>query len=85
MTGAVVRTVRFGLSTVVAMQMRTQNPGVQKLLFGAFGLPFGLALIVICGADLYTANTAFLPAAFYEVRRSECANGMHQAPLKANC
>ena len=48
--------------------MRTQNPGVQKLLFGAFGLPFGLALIVICGADLYTANTAFLPAALYEVR-----------------
>ena len=73
MTGIVdCRASGLGLSTVVAVQMRTQNPGLQKLIFGAFGLPFGLALIVICGADLYTANTAFLPAALYEVRRSKC-------------
>ena len=70
---------------MVPVQMRTQNPGVQKLLFGAFGLPFGLALIVICGADLYTANTAFLPAALYEVRQSRCAACTHQAPVEARC
>ncbi len=38
------------------------------MLFGAFGVPFGLALIIICGADLFTANTCFMTAAFFEVR-----------------
>lgn len=27
------------------------NPGLQHLIFGAFGLPFGLALILICGGE----------------------------------
>ena len=35
-------------------------------MFGAFGLPFGLAMIVICGGELYTFNAASLPAAVYE-------------------
>ncbi|CAK0783900.1 hypothetical protein CVIRNUC_007100 [Coccomyxa viridis] len=47
-------------------QTEAQNPGLQKLLFGAFGLSFGLALIVVCGGDLYTANTSFLSAAVFE-------------------
>ena len=34
-----------------------------------FGLPFGLALIVICGGELYTGNAAMLPAAIFEVRK----------------
>ncbi|CAL5225938.1 g8733 [Coccomyxa viridis] len=46
--------------------IRRANPGVQKLLFGAFGVPFGLALIIICGADLFTANTCFMTAAYFE-------------------
>ncbi len=37
------------------------------MLFGAFGVPFGLSLIIICGADLFTANTCFMTAAFFEV------------------
>ena len=52
------------------MQIRRANPGVQRLLFGAFGVPFGLALIIICGADLFTANTCFMTAAFFEVCNS---------------
>ena len=51
------------------MQTQAQNPGIQKLLFGAFGLSFGLALIVVCGADLYTANTSFLATAVSEASR----------------
>ena len=51
------------------MQTEAQNPGLQKLLFGAFGLSFGLALIVVCGGDLYTANTSFLSAAVFEASR----------------
>ncbi|CAL5221104.1 g3237 [Coccomyxa viridis] len=46
--------------------IKQENPGAQKLLYGAFGLPFGLALIVICGGELFTANAAMLPAAIYE-------------------
>ncbi len=52
---------------IVAAQIKQENPGAQKLLYGAFGLPFGLALIVICGGELFTANAAMLPAAIYEV------------------
>ena len=49
------------------MQIKQSDPGAQKLLYGAFGLPFGLALIIICGGELYTGNAAFLPAAVFEV------------------
>ena len=50
------------------MQIKASNPGAQKLIYGAFGLPFGLALIVICGGELFTGNAAMLPAAVFEVR-----------------
>lgn len=52
-----------------AAQVKHSNPGIQKLIFGGFGLPFGLAMIVICGGELYTSNAAFMPAAMYEARR----------------
>jgi formate/nitrite transporter FocA (FNT family) len=41
---------------------------VQKILMGAFGLPVGLMMVLICGAELYTGNTAFLTAAVAEGR-----------------
>jgi len=41
--------------------------GVQKLLLGLFGLPTGLAMVVIAGGELFTGNTAFLTAATIEV------------------
>jgi len=41
--------------------------GVQKLLLGLFGLPTGLAMVVIAGGELFTGNTAFLSAAAIEV------------------
>ena len=48
------------------MQIKKDDPGLQKVIYGAFGLPFGLALIVICGGELYTGNAAFMPAAMME-------------------
>jgi formate/nitrite transporter FocA (FNT family) len=48
------------------MQIKKEDPGLQKVIYGAFGLPFGLALIVICGGELYTGNAAFMPAAMME-------------------
>lgn len=44
------------------------NPGLQKFIFGAFGFPFGLTMVLICGAELFTGNTAILSAAVYEGR-----------------
>lgn len=49
-------------------QIAEENPGLDNFVKGFIGLPFGLALIVICGAELYTSNCAFMPAAFYEGR-----------------
>jgi hypothetical protein len=43
------------------------NLGAQKMIFGAFGLPFGLLMVVAAGGELFTGNTAFLTAAMAEV------------------
>eukprot|EP01023_Acetabularia_acetabulum_P002726 TRINITY_DN1113_c0_g1_i1.p2 TRINITY_DN1113_c0_g1~~TRINITY_DN1113_c0_g1_i1.p2 ORF type:complete len:323 (+),score=93.44 TRINITY_DN1113_c0_g1_i1:582-1550(+) len=42
------------------------NPGLQKMILGAFGLPFGLIMVLVCGAELFTGNTALVTAAVYE-------------------
>jgi len=39
-----------------------EDPGLQKLVFGAFGLPFGLTMVIICGAELVTGNFAVMTA-----------------------
>ena len=30
---------------------------------GAFGLPFGLLMVLVCGGELFTGNTALVTAA----------------------
>lgn len=50
-----------------ALPMQT-NPGLQKLVMGAVGLPFGLIMVMICGAELFTGNTMIMGCAFYEGR-----------------
>lgn len=42
------------------------NPGLQRLVQGFIGLPFGLIIVVLCGAELFTGNIAFMTAAFWE-------------------
>ena len=32
----------------------------------AFGLQYGLMMVIICGAELFTGNTMYLTAAFWE-------------------
>ena len=54
------------LRPALRSQVKKTDPGLQKLVYGAFGLPFGLAMIVICGGELYTSNAAFMPAAIFE-------------------
>ena len=39
------------------------NPGLQKLLLGLVGLPTGLLMVLVCGGELFTGNTALLTAA----------------------
>lgn len=50
---------------VQAFGIKESNPGIYKLLIGAFGLPFGLTLVVITGASLFTSNTTAMPVAWY--------------------
>lgn len=42
------------------------NPGLQKIIMGAFGLPFGLIMTLVSGAELFTGNTALVTAAVME-------------------
>ena len=42
------------------------NPGLQKLVSAAFGLQYGLIMVIVCGAELFTGNTAIMTAAFWE-------------------
>jgi formate/nitrite transporter len=42
------------------------NPGLQKIVLGAFGLPFGLIMTLVTGGELFTGNTALIPAAVME-------------------
>lgn len=63
----------IGLGGLLAMTiggnmaaMGKENPGLQKLLFGLFGLPFGLYCVVCAGGELFTGNTALVSAAYYE-------------------
>ena len=39
------------------------NPGLQKMIVGAFGLPFGLLMVLVCGGELFMGNTLMLTAA----------------------
>jgi len=43
-----------------------ENPGLQKIIFGAFGLPFGLIMTLVSGGELFTGNTALVGAAAME-------------------
>lgn len=42
------------------------NPGLQKMVMGAFGLPVGLILTLVTGAQLFTGNTMVCTAAMME-------------------
>lgn len=47
-------------------EIAAANPGLQKIIFGAFGLPFGLIMTLVTGAELFTGNTALVTAARME-------------------
>ena len=44
-------------------ELKQSNPGLQKMVMGAFGLPFGVLMTVISGAELFTGNTFLITAA----------------------
>lgn len=47
------------------------NPGLQKIIFGAFGLPFGLIMTLVTGGELFTGNTALVTASVMEGKTSK--------------
>lgn len=44
----------------------TTNPGLQRIMLGAIGLPTGLMLTLMTDSPLYTGMTALIPAAVFE-------------------
>eukprot|EP00638_Chattonella_subsalsa_P005753 CAMPEP_0117746966 /NCGR_PEP_ID=MMETSP0947-20121206/8241_1 /TAXON_ID=44440 /ORGANISM="Chattonella subsalsa, Strain CCMP2191" /LENGTH=215 /DNA_ID=CAMNT_0005564351 /DNA_START=458 /DNA_END=1105 /DNA_ORIENTATION=+ len=42
------------------------NTGLKRIITGAFGLPFGLYMVLVGGGELYTGNTALVTAALLE-------------------
>lgn len=42
------------------------NPGLKQIISGAFGLPFGLMMTILSGAELFTGNTALVTMAALE-------------------
>merc|ERR1712023_353429 len=46
--------------------IKEANPGLQKMLMGAFGLPFGLFMNVMTGGQLFTGNTALVTTAYLD-------------------
>jgi formate transporter len=49
------------------------NPGLQRFLSGAMGLPTGLIMCLVTGAELFTGNTALVTAAYMEGKVSRMA------------
>ena len=39
------------------------NPGLHRLLLGMIGMPIGLILTLLCGAELFNGNTLILTVA----------------------
>lgn len=48
--------------------LAASNVGLQKLLMGAMGLPTGLIMTLVSGAELFTGNTALVTSAYMEKR-----------------
>jgi len=46
--------------------LASSNPGLQKMILGSFGLPFGLLMTLVTGAELFTGNTALVTTAVLE-------------------
>lgn len=69
----VVSGAHIGFGAYLAMtvggacpQLAASNPGLQKIVLGAFGLPFGLIMTLVTGGELFTGNTALVTAARQE-------------------
>lgn len=62
----------FGVAfaCMVGGQLVSIKPTIQaskyNLIFGFFGLPFGLTMIIIMGAELFTSDILFMTAALLE-------------------
>jgi formate/nitrite transporter FocA (FNT family) len=53
-------------SITAAIQYTEFDLSFIKIIFGAFGLPFGLIMTLVTGGELFTGNTALVTAAAME-------------------
>jgi hypothetical protein len=47
----------------LSAELRAAQPGLFNLMYGVFGFPLGLSMVVINGASLFTSNVAYMTAA----------------------
>lgn len=57
---------RIAPASQLEVDFRHTWKGVFNLLYGAVGLPVGLTMVVLTGADLFTSNTSYLTASMLE-------------------
>lgn len=50
--------------------LAASNPGLKAIISGLFGLPMGLLMVLVAGAELFTGNTALVTAAVLEGKAS---------------
>jgi formate/nitrite transporter len=66
--------ILFAFSIIFCAWCRSKTSSstkcTQKIIFGAFGLPFGLIMTLVTGAELFTGNTALVTAAKMEGKTS---------------
>jgi formate/nitrite transporter len=60
--------ISFGSCIALAVggncpELRERNPGLQQFVLGAVGLPLGVIMTVVTGAELFTGNTCFVTTA----------------------
>ena len=65
--------------------VKATNLGLQKFVFGFIGLPFGLLMVVITGADLYTSTVGCCFAAFVARKISFFVSRLGFPPLAPRC
>lgn len=69
----IVAGIHIGFGSYLALSvggnvpaLAASNPGLQKFLLGAIGLPTGLIMTLITGGELFTGNTAICTTSYME-------------------
>jgi formate/nitrite transporter len=64
---AILAGFHIGLGSTLSLMVggdlpliKTENPGLQRLIAGIYGFPFGLYMCIVMGSNLFTSNVAIM-------------------------